>query len=155
LGDLNADNIVDDPGIPPEEFYTVPDDPYEVGMTPAAGGGDAFNIGDAIDPATGLPAGLTGFDFIRITTAVDVLFATLGEASVEIDAVADVRMADCPGDLTDDDVVDLTDFTFFASAYLANRGEANWLAMADFDGNGTIDLNDFTLFATVYGTSCQ
>lgn len=158
LGDMNANNLLgdpqDEPWITPEEFYTLPDDPYEVGMTPRAGGGDAYNIADAIDPDTGLPANLPGFHFIRITTAVDALLGILGEASAEIDAVADVRAADCPGDLTADGVVNITDFTVFASAYLSARGDVNWLSAADFDGNGRINITDFTLFASMYGTVC-
>ena len=81
LGDLNADHVVDDQTILPEEFYTVPDDPLEVGMTPGSGGGDAFDIAWAIDPATGKSANLPGFDFIRITSAVNVAFVALGEKS--------------------------------------------------------------------------
>ncbi|GAG32932.1 unnamed protein product, partial [marine sediment metagenome] len=48
LGDMNGNDMTtdpqDDPLIVPEEFYTVPDDPYTVGITPGSGGGDAFDI---------------------------------------------------------------------------------------------------------------
>lgn len=91
LGDMDGDNQVDDPAIPPHWFYTVPDDPFQVGITPGSGGGDAFDIAWAVDPATGAPANLPGFDFIRLTTAVDVVGPLFGEVSAEIDAVADVR----------------------------------------------------------------
>lgn len=91
LGDLNADNLIDDPAALSELFYTRPDDPFTVGITPGSGGGDAFDIKWAVNPATGAPANLTGFDFIRITTAVNAVHPTLGEVSAEIGAVADVR----------------------------------------------------------------
>lgn len=90
LGDLDADNVVDDPEMLPEDFYTVPDDPCEVGITPGSGGGDAFDIAWAIDPATGQPAGLDGFDFIRVTNGVNFVTELFGEISPEIGAVADV-----------------------------------------------------------------
>ncbi|MEO1129882.1 MAG: hypothetical protein AAFX05_09290, partial [Planctomycetota bacterium] len=34
LGDTDADNVADDPGATPETFYTVADNPFEVGITP-------------------------------------------------------------------------------------------------------------------------
>jgi hypothetical protein len=91
LGDLDGDNAVDDPSIGPEEFYTVPDDPLTVGVDAGSGGGDAFDIAWAIDPATGAPANLRGFDFIRITNATNVVLGPFGERSAEVCGVADVR----------------------------------------------------------------
>lgn len=108
LGDLDADNLVDDPAISPAKFYTVPDDPFAVGTSAGAGGGDAFDIAWAIDPTTGNPAGLVGFDFIRLTTAVQSSLGPLGEKSAEIDAVADVA-PDYFGDSDDDLDLDLFD----------------------------------------------
>lgn len=93
LGDLDADGFVDDPFIAPEDFYTSPDDPFTVGITTGSGGGDAFDIRWAIDAATGAPAGLRSFDFIRITTAVDFVSPLSGERSPEISGVADVAPA--------------------------------------------------------------
>ena len=109
LGDLDADNDPEYPEMPPGQFYTVPDNPFRVGITPGSGGGDAFDIAWAVDPATWQPANLTGFDFVRITNAVDIINGPLGEASPEIDAVADVRPVPCPGDLDGDGGVDLVD----------------------------------------------
>ena len=90
LGDLDGDDVVDDPERPPEAFYTVPDDPFRVGVDPGSGGGDAFDIAWAIDPATGLPAGLHGFDFVRITNATNVVLGPFGERSAEVCGVAEV-----------------------------------------------------------------
>lgn len=108
LGDLNADNVVDDPEIDAESFYTTPDDPLRVGISPRSGGGDAFDIAWAIDPHTGEAAELNGFDFIRLTTAVHVLAGVFGEKSAEIDAVADAS-PDPFGDTDDDGDIDLLD----------------------------------------------
>lgn len=108
LGDLDGDDEIDDHEIAAEDFYTVPDDPFEVGMTPGSGGGDAFDIAWAVNPETGEPANLDGFDFIRITTSVDFFHPTLGEKSSEIDAVADVK-ADPHGDADSDGDIDLAD----------------------------------------------
>jgi len=91
LGDLDGDNIVDNPLLRPEEFYTMPDDPRREGVTPGSGGGDAFDIAWAVDEVTGQPAHLGGFDFIRITTAVDAQNGQFGEVSAEIGGVAAVQ----------------------------------------------------------------
>lgn len=88
LGDLNADNVVDVPDMTPEEFYTVADDPFTVGILPGSGGGDAFDIAWAIDPVTGQPARLTAFDFIRISTGPEAENGPLGEMSTEISGVS-------------------------------------------------------------------
>lgn len=91
LGDLNADNIIDDPNLGPEDFYTVPDDPRIEGITPGSGGGDGFDIAWAVDPLTGQSAHLRGIDFVRITTAVDAQNGPFGEVSAEVGSVAAVR----------------------------------------------------------------
>ncbi len=93
LGDLDGDNIVDDPTIDPASFYTKPDNPFLVGIDPGSGGGDAFDIAWAIDPNTGNAAHLPGFDFLRLTNATNVVFGPLGERSAEIAGVADVMPA--------------------------------------------------------------
>jgi hypothetical protein len=108
LGDINGDNIGDDDSVTPEQFYVVPDDPFLVGITPGSGGGDAFDIAWAINPETGEPADLLGFDFIRITNAVNAIHGPLGEMSPEIDAVADVA-PDPSGDSDNDGDIDIAD----------------------------------------------
>lgn len=146
LGDLDADNVVDDPETLPEDFYTVPDDPLEVGITPGSGGGDAFDIAWAIDPATGEPANLEGFDFIRITNGVNFVTPLLGEISPEIGAVADVA----PGLLGDGDWdgdVDSDDFEVFAECMTGPDGDLGALGCRcramDFDSQDDVDLRDF------------
>ncbi len=90
LGDLDGDNVIDNPFIKPNMFYTRPDDPWMVGITPGSCGGDGFDIAWAVDPVTNLPAGITGFDFIRITTGADGSAGQFGEVSTEIGGVAAV-----------------------------------------------------------------
>lgn len=77
-------------------IYLIPDNPYKVGLIVESGGGDAFDIADAIDPLTGEKANLDGFDFIRITSASDVFYSYpfLLEISTEVDAVSDARAFD-------------------------------------------------------------
>lgn len=109
LGDMDADDdTVECPGIEPAVFYTTPDNPMAAGMTPGCGGGDAFDIAWAIDPGTEQSAGLAGFDFIRITSAVDFVHPLFDELSAEVDAVADVA-PDRFGDLDGDGDADLGD----------------------------------------------
>ncbi len=69
--------------------YVRPDDPFEVGLTPRSGGGDAFDIAWAVDE-TGAPAGLSQFHFIRVSAFIDLLDGPFGYITPEIDAVADV-----------------------------------------------------------------
>ncbi len=108
LGDLDADDVVDDAGLLPEDFYTRPDDPLTAGISPRSCGGDAFDVAWAVDAETGRPAELDGFDFIRITTAVHSVSPIFGEKSTEIDAVADAD-ADPFGDADADGDIDLAD----------------------------------------------
>lgn len=116
LGDLDGDNVVDDGGINPVDFYTVPDDPFESGIAPGSGGGDAFDIAWAVDPATGEPANLDGFDFLRISNPLHVVIPAIGEKSPEIDAVADVA-PDPTGDADLDGDLDLADAAILQSCF--------------------------------------
>jgi len=122
-------------------------DPFEVGMTPGSGGGDAFDIAWAIDPATGLPADLPGFDFIRITTAVNAVDfgdpkqpATF-EKSAEIDAVADVT-PDPFGDADEDDDLDLVDVAALQECFASVDVAGDWCGPLDRQPDGLVDLID-------------
>lgn len=96
----------------PEELFTVPDRPSlptaygALDLDLVTGGGDAFDIADAVlelqtDPgvpvlANGqtIPAGISSFNYIRLTDAVEGDSEPgLGEISAEIEAVAAVRPA--------------------------------------------------------------
>lgn len=145
LGDLNGDNVVDDTAMSPDEFYTSPDDPYTVGMTAGSGGGDAFDIAWAIDPWTGEPAGLKGFDFIRLTSAVDSVSPIFGEKSAEIDAVADVA-PDPFGDADDDGDIDLADAAILLNCFGVNTENAPECARLDREPNRLVDEIDAAAF---------
>lgn len=147
LGDLDADNVVDDPEALPEEFYTVPDDPLSVGISPGSGGGDAFDIAWAIDPWTEAPANLPGFDFIRLTCAVNSVSPVFGEKSPEIDAVADV-LRDPFGDVDGDADIDLADFAALAVCFAPQDIVAPGCEGFDQDGDGVVDLADVAEFVS-------
>lgn len=90
LGDFDGDGNIERPDLTAGVFYTKPDDPTRVGLSARSCGGDAFDVGWAVG-ADGMPASLPGFDFIRITTAVDAVAGIFGEVSAEVGGVAEVR----------------------------------------------------------------
>jgi len=143
LGDLNGDNVEDDPFIKPEDFYTIPDDPFTIGVTAGSGGGDAMDIAWAIDPVTGAPANLGGFDFIRIRTGVDIIRDDTGEVSTEIDAVADVA-AGMIGDANADGEINLFDAAVLINCLMGPVTPAppSPCRVMDFDQDGDVDLRD-------------
>jgi len=141
-GDNSLNNPEDNPAIDPAEFYTVPDDPFTVGVDPNSGGGDALDIAWAIDANTGASANLAGFDFVRITTAVNATLGPLGEVSTEIDAIADVRPTIILGDLTGDGFVDGADL----AALLINWGTDN--PAADLNADGVVNGADLATLLT-------
>jgi hypothetical protein len=156
LGDLDGDNLIDDAGIPADMFYTVPDNPGRVGVTPGSGGGDAFDIAAAIDPVTGMPAGLTSFDFVRISTSVDLVLGPLGEVSPEIDAVADARPVPCPGDVNGDATVDLRDLLALRNRLDVEDPDSDFSIPGDLRQDGMHDLADLVrLRVERLGVSCD
>ncbi len=151
-GDLLLDNRLSDPedrpGIDPAEFYTWPDDPHSLGISPGSGGGDAFDIGWAVDPVTGAPAGLDGFDFIRISTGVDAVLGVLGERSVEVAAVAAVRsMYGLEGDANRDGRVDFLDLNIV----LGNFGLAGCCVPGDVNCDARVDFLDLNIVLGAFG----
>lgn len=142
LGDLDGDNVVDDPGALAADFYTMPDNPFRVGVTPGSGGGDAFDIAWAVDPATWQPGNLDEFDFIRITGAIDLVLGILGEVSPEIDAVADVRPVPCPGDLDRNNNVDLVDLIRLRNLDGVEDPAAAFSIAGDLVQDGRHDVRD-------------
>jgi hypothetical protein len=144
LGDMDADDeTVECPLLAPEVFYTTPDDPLAVGITSGSGGGDGFDIAWAVDPATGQPAGLSGFDFLRITVAVDLVHPLFDEISTEIDAVADVA-PDRFGDLDGDGDGDLADFAELQACLDAGDVTCPPCRWGDEGADGAIDPSDVT-----------
>jgi hypothetical protein len=130
LGDLNGDNIIEAPGTDAGAFYTAPDNPFAVGVSPGSGGGDAFDIAWAVDPVSGAPAELDGFDFIRISTGANAVVGAVGEVSTEIASVSRVRARESHFDRTGDGRADVEDVY-------------NWHGAADdVDGDGMVTEQD-------------
>lgn len=147
IGDNSLSDPEDNPAIAPAAFYTVPDDPFAVGVDAGSGGGDAFDIAWAVNPATGAPANLAGFDFIRLSAAVAALRGPLGEASPEIDAVADVRPVTLVEDLDGDGAVGPADLL----ALLAAWGQR--ASVADIDEDGAVGPGDLLALLASWGRS--
>lgn len=147
LGDLTGNNVVDDPLIAPEDFYTVPDDPMTVGVSPGSGGGDAVDIAWAVDAATGAPANLDRVHFVRITNPVHALLGPVGEWSAEIDAVAIVRPAFHHADFDRDGAVTVADIFAFLAAWFASDPRA------DVDGQPGLTVADIFAFLTLWFAS--
>lgn len=146
LGDTDADDVVDDASITPLAFYTRADDPRAVGISPGAGGGSGFAIADAVDAATGAPAGLDRFDFIRITTGLDRVDALLGESSTELSAVADVTPT-YSADWNVDGSRGVQDIFDFLGDWFAGAGEDGG---ADFNASGATTVQDLFDFLSAY-----
>lgn len=159
--DNRLDQPEDRPGIDPAQFYTSPSDPRALAIAPGSGGGDAFAIAWAVDPATGAPANLDGFDYIRISTGVNaVLAGGLGEMSAEIGGVAEVRSwrAGFPrGDANRDGVVDFRDLNLVLSQYglMSGGGLPGGCGRdcleADLDCDGAVGFADLNAVLSNYG----
>jgi len=122
-GDLDGNNTVDTPGIAPEDFYTVPDNPWVFGVDPGSGGGDAFDIAWAVDPITGDRVNLDGFDFLRVSTGIDADQGSLGEVSTEIGSVSDSRKEPVFFDVDGSGTVDVEDLYAFHRTPVDLTGE--------------------------------
>ena len=148
LGDTTASNVVDDPDADPARFYTVPDDPMTVGITPGSGGGSAFAIGWAVDEPTGLPVSppLDRIDFVRITTGVHGTTSLLGEVSTEVSAVADVR-ARYTADWDRNGLLEVADIFAFLNSWFAGIGENGG---ADFNESGAVTVQDIFDFLNAW-----
>jgi len=160
LGDLDGDGVCDDESLTAEQYYTRPDDPYLAGVSAGSGGGDAMDIGWAIDPATGEPALLAEIDFVAIVSAVNRINGFFGEVSTEVSGICKVvvpsdaiicDLVSGDGNPPGDGSTDGNDFTAFLNAFGAGD------ALADIvggDGNppadGSIDGNDFTAFLNCF-----
>ncbi len=145
LGEGAADGLIDTMSIHAATavFYTKPDDPFEVGVSEGSGGGDAFDIAWAVDPATGLAAGIAAFDFIRITSAVSVEPSLLGEISTEVEAVSDVA-PDPFGDVDLDRDVDLFDLAELQTCFGIGPAGGTECEVFDRGPDGVVDLADAT-----------
>ena len=158
LGDFDNDNQPDmpppaprSPRVTAENFYTRPDDPLRVGIDAGAlsgGGGDAFDISWAIDPTTGTPVFLPGFDFIRISTGIDAQFAGVNEISTEVDGVARVIVPGY-GDYDLDGETTVSDLFAFLDRWFAEFGLASTEGgglLTDLNNDGACGVDDLFFF---------
>ena len=60
------------------------------------------------------------------------------------------EMADCPGDLNNDTVVNSTDFGLFVGVF----GTSCTACKADMNGDGLVNSTDFGIFVGAFGSSC-
>ncbi len=49
-------------------------------------------------------------------------------------------------DMNSDSIVNLTDFSMFAPAWLSGKNDSSYSTFADFDGSGSIDISDMLIF---------
>jgi hypothetical protein len=148
LGDIDGDNITDDPAATPDRFYTAPDNPRIVGLTLGSGGGDAIDIATALDPQTGQSAALAWIDFVRITTGVSAINPPLGEMSTEVGGLADVRPR-YTADWNSDGTVGVQDIFDYLMDYFSARPDREG-GGGDFNDSGSTTVQDIFDFLTAY-----
>jgi hypothetical protein len=56
-----------------------------------------------------------------------------------------------PGDLNDDDIVDIHDVAIWASAFGSSSGDGNWNPDADLNTDGLIDIFDGIIIILNFG----
>ncbi|MEO1129525.1 MAG: hypothetical protein AAFX05_07430, partial [Planctomycetota bacterium] len=100
-------------------------------------------FGGTFDESTTYYWGVTAINGSGLTssTPASASFTTLGPP------------AECPGDITGDDVVDLADFTVLASNF--GGGPGLMRSEGDLTGDGFVDLADFTELASNFGLDCS
>ncbi len=147
LGDTDADNVVDDASATAAAFYTKPDDPMTVGLSPGSGGGDAIDLSRAVNASTGLSVRLSSIDFVRITTGVDGSISQINELSTEIDAVAEAwatPLADYDGD----GAAGVVDLFLFLDIWFAANGSSGVNVIGDHDSDGGVTVVDLFAYLT-------
>ncbi len=61
-----------------------------------------------------------------------------------------IQAPDCPEDLNNDGVIDLSDLSILLTHFGSTGGPAD----GDINGDGNIDLIDLSMMLTVFGTTC-
>ncbi len=70
---------------------------------------------------------------------------------VNSQTVTGVNVTLLDGDLNNDNVIDLNDFSVMASAFGTSVGQAGWNPIADINCDGTVNMTDFNLFSPNFG----
>jgi hypothetical protein len=121
-------------------------------LRPAAGGATITRTvsitaeGDFL--LTGVPRAqyslaVKGAKWLQRVVAVDVSVSDASGVVVEL----------LPGDLNDDNLIDLFDLILLFEAYGATPNEPHWNARADLNGDRSVTLFDLILFFQYYGLS--
>ena len=125
--------------------------------------GSSWQLAETIGPASSSGWNEHAFvvsDFVMPTAQVRVRFevSDLGSGSVVEAGVDAFEVSaldcgpDCPGDLTGDNLVDLSDLQLLLSNYGMPSGAA--YEDGDLDGDGAVDLADLQALLAAYGEVC-
>ena len=151
-GDLDGDDVIDNPAADPEHFFTIPTDPMRTVTTRFSGGGDAIDISWAAR-GDGAPAGLTQIDFVRISTGVNAVRGALGESSTEISGVAEVvprKLADVAGQggtLGPDGILTVDDIVVYLSLFFGGSNLADCASLGgDIEPDSVLTVDDLVAF---------
>lgn len=89
-----------------------------------------------------------------LAKTANTLRKALGEVTIPIETgVTGLNGVLTPGDISDDNRVDLDDFLVLASQYEQSyTGDPNVVPNPDLNGDGVVNLDDFLLLAAVYET---
>jgi hypothetical protein len=55
------------------------------------------------------------------------------------------------GDINEDGLIGQSDFDLLSKAFNSQQGDANYLAAADLDGDGTVDIGDYAILSQAWG----
>lgn len=131
----------------PEAFFVRAGNPMMSQVASGLPGGDGIAMRWAVNPATGAAANLDGFDFVRITTAMEATNGVFGEVSTEIGGVAAlvVEIRD-PADFNGDGVVNVDDLSDYITGFFATPPDPR----CDFNRDAVINVDDLSDFITAY-----
>lgn len=118
----------------------APAQPFDLSWYTLDGGGGMFGVGGPFE----LSGTIAQYDAGATMTGGP--FELMGGFWAGIDPVP------CPGDVSGDDVVDLTDLTQLLSNYGTLSGASR--SDGDLDADGDVDLGDLTTLLSNFGTSC-
>ncbi|MCA9244135.1 MAG: hypothetical protein KDA32_09285 [Phycisphaerales bacterium] len=137
LMDWNGDGVLD------ANDRTAPGDVRPATLVDFSGLAPAMAIGER--DADGL---------VTVYFTADVDFQNTTSTTDDREALWAIRTHPCPGDLTGDGAIDLSDLAGMLAAFGTSSGGAGYTLIADLDMSGTIDLADLAGLLSVFGTTC-